>query len=252
MPNSVPVSESISLPSRVVFLHIAKTAGTSIVQFFRDRMPPESICSHGDFLQLSGTQAQRIDQLQKFQFLSGHFGYSDVQTLLDDSYSFTFLRDPVERILSLYKFFLWPNAIKLIPAARIAMDLGLEGFLTSNLPEVSEVLDNQQTWQLARSYWQEDRQALRHLPDDELLGMAIEHLGAFDLVGNTETFDADFGHVLHHLGIDQAVPETREFKTRTPASASELSPSTLERLQERNALDYALVAHVEAIRAGGG
>ena len=82
--------------------------------------------------------------------------------------------------------------------------------------------------------------------------MAIEHLGEFDLVGNTETFDADFGHVLHHLGIDQAVPETQEFKTRTTASASELSPSKLERLQERNALDHALVAHVEAIRAGGG
>ncbi len=250
MLNAPSDSKSLTLPSRVIFLHIAKTAGTSIVQFFRDRMPSELITSHGEFLQFSGTQEERVDQLKKYQFLSGHFGYRDIAPLLEESYSFTFLRDPVDRVMSLYKFFQWPKSVQDIPVAGVAKELGLEGFLTSTLPEVNEMLDNQQTWQLARSYWQEDREALKHLSNDELLTLAKAHLEQFDLVGVTETFDADFGRVLRHLGIDEPVPEERGwFRSTSPITRHELSPSVLASLQERLALDYALVDYVRDRRA---
>lgn len=245
MLNSRSDNKLLKLPDRVIFLHIPRTAGTSIVTFFKDRMPADKISSHGDFLKYSGSQAERADQLKKFQFLSGHFGYTDVASLLDESYSFTFLRDPVDRVLSGYKLLLWPAAVDTIPVARIAAELGLEGFLTSTLPEVNEVLNNQQTWQLARSYWQEDREALKHLSNDELLSLAIDHLEQFNLVGVTETFDADFGHVLKQLGIKEPVPKGRGYmRTLHPIHRRDLSPSVLATLKERLALDYALVDYV--------
>ena len=85
-----------------------------------------------------------------------------------------------------------------------------------------------------------------------LLGMAKENLGKFDLVGVTETFDDDFGHVLRHLGIDEPVPQERGlFRTAIPVTREDLSPATLAALEERLALDYALVDYVREKRKAG-
>ncbi len=132
--------------------------------------------------------------------------------------------------------------------ARAARDLGLEAFLTSTLPEVSEMLDSQQTWQLARMYWHEDRQALTGISDEELLSMATTHLGEFDHVGLTETFDSDFRRILSDLDIDQQVPAARQFKTVDPVSIDQLSSAALTALRERLGLDYALLAHARSLR----
>jgi hypothetical protein len=235
----------------VVFLHIAKTAGTSIVHFFRRRLPGDAICSHGDFLQFDGDSADRGRSLADYRFVSGHFGYSDVAALLPDAYSFTFLRDPVDRVLSLYKFCLHADMQRRFAVARAARDLGLEGFIHSQLPEVCEMLDNQQTWQLARSYWRDDRRALAHLAPDELLDLAWAHLSEFSRVGTTETFDEDFGIILADLGIDEPVPGKRQLQTPDPLPRDTLDPRTLDVLRERVALDYRLLDRARSRRATG-
>ena len=241
-------TRSIQLSRRVIFLHIAKTAGTSIVHFFRQRMPEDAICSHGDFLRIPGEAVDFQDSLSQYRFLSGHFGYADIAPLLPDSYSFTFLRDPVDRVLSLYKFCMHSDMQRQFAVARAARDLGLEGFLASMLPEVCEMLDNQQTWQLARNYWQSDRHALAHLGDEELLDLAIHHLDAFDHVGLTESFDRDFARILADLGIEEDVPRSRQFETVDPITRERLSPGALASLQERLALDYRLLERVRSRR----
>ncbi|MEP1471052.1 MAG: sulfotransferase family 2 domain-containing protein [Halieaceae bacterium] len=245
MPDIRPAPQALTLSRRVVFLHIAKTAGTSIIHFFQQRLSAEKICSHGDFL----TFPERGDlfqaQLRRYQFVSGHFGYADVEPLLKESYSFTFLRDPVDRVLSLYKFCMHSDMQKQFAVARAARDLGLEGFLSSTLPEVSEMLDNQQTWQLSSRYWHKDRRAMSGLGDHELLDMAISHLDDFDHVGLTDNFDKDFGKILGDLEINEQVPKSRQFKTRDPVSSEQLSTAVLDSLRERLRLDYALLEHVE-------
>lgn len=244
MPDARPAPQPVTLPRRVVFLHIAKTAGTSIIHFFQQRLPAAQICSHGDFLRFPDNKAAFQAQLRRYQFVSGHFGYSDVAPLLAESYAFTFLRDPVDRVLSLYKFCMHADMQRQFAVARAARNLGLEAFLSSTLPEVSEMLDNQQTWQLARKYWHKDREALAGIRDDELLDTAIAHLGEFDHVGLTEHFDSDFRRILADLDIHQKVPRTRQFKTVDPLLREQLSEPVLTSLQDRLGLDYALLAHI--------
>lgn len=248
MPKTRPQPGPISLSRRVVFLHVAKTAGTSIVHFFRERLPAGSICSHGDFLGFPQHRPDFQHQLRQYQFVSGHFGYIDVADLLRDSYSFTFLRDPVDRVLSLYKFCMHPDMQKRFAVARAARDLGLEGFLHSKLPEVCEMLDNQQTWQFARMYWSEDRKTLAHLSERDLLALAQAHLSEFSHTGLTETFDEDFALILLDLGISESVPQARQFQTAEPVTREQLQPSALAILQERVALDYHLLDFVRARR----
>jgi hypothetical protein len=248
MPHARPDPQTINLPRRVIFLHIAKTAGTSVVHFFRSRLPPGMTCSHGDFLSFPQQSDAFAQKLEEYRFLSGHFGYSDVATLLPGAYSFTFLRDPVDRVLSLYKFCMHSDMQKQFPVARAARDLGLEGWLSSTLPEVSEMLDNQQTWQLARNYWQEDRNALGDLSQRELLQLATSHLTEFDRVGLTETFDDDFQHILSDLDIQASIPGARQFRTVDPVSSEQLPAHCLETLRNRLALDYELINHVQSQR----
>jgi hypothetical protein len=244
MPNARHKPQPVILSRRVIFLHIAKTAGTSIVHFFRQRLPQQSICSHGDFLRFPADAADFAAQAKQYRFLSGHFGYSDIASELGDAYSFTFLRDPVARVLSLYKFCMHPDMQRQFAVARAARDLGLEGFLESTLPEVCEMLDNQQTWQLARNYWQSDREALHHLEDRELLALALEHLEEFSHVGLTETFNQDFSRILLDLNIDEPVPNVRQFRTQDPLDRSQLSATVREKLRQRLAMDYQLIDSV--------
>jgi hypothetical protein len=248
MPHLRPRPNAVNLPCRVVFLHIAKTAGTSIVHFFRRRLPERAVCSHGDFLDFPEQDGAFQQSLRRHQFVSGHFGYADVASLLPDSYSFTFLRDPVDRVLSLYKFCLHADMQRRFAVARAAGGLGLEGFIHSTLPEVCEMLDNQQTWQLARGYWMRDRRALAHLTMDDLLDLAWDHLNRFSHIGLTQTFDRDFRAILADLDIREPVPARRQLQTPEPLSREALDPETLSVLQERVALDCRLLDRVRALR----
>ncbi len=248
MPNAQSKPEPLSLDRPVLFLHIAKTAGTSIVHFFRQRLPAESVCSHGDFLQYPAGRIQFREQLLRHQFISGHFGYRHIADLVGECYSFTFLRDPVDRVLSFYNFCQHADMQQRFPVARAARELGLEGFVSSRLPEVCEVVDNQQLWQLASMYWREDRQVLARLPVQELLCMATEHLAEFDHIGLTTSFDADFRQILADLSIDQPVPQKRQFASREPIARSSLTNSALEALRERLEPEYRLLAEAERLR----
>jgi len=209
-------------------------------------MPEHSICSHGDFLGFPKEPREFQQSLRQYQFLSGHFGYNDVAELVPESYSFTFLRDPVDRVLSLYKFCMHADMQRQFAVARAAKNLGLEGFLGSTLPEVCEMLDNQQTWQLARNYWQEDRHALQNINGRGLLELAKSHLAGFSHVGLTETFETDFKTILDDLDIDEPLPQARQFKTNDPIFRDQLRPATLDLLKNRLELDYALIDSIRS------
>ena len=95
-----------------IFVHIQKTAGTSMVDLFRRHYQEKQIISHGDYL--SGVEhfsfnfwkinRKVISDFHNIRFLSGHFGYDFAKQFMPSRYSFTFLRDPVERVLSFYYF----------------------------------------------------------------------------------------------------------------------------------------------------
>ncbi|SDF37093.1 sulfotransferase family 2 domain-containing protein [Limimaricola pyoseonensis] len=94
----------------VVFLHVPKTAGQTIhhqlaAAVGRDKVSP--IRTH--------TQAGRESQLPPgYRLHSGHIDWTDLETLPQDRFVFTVLRDPRERIASFY-FFLRREAERAAP-----------------------------------------------------------------------------------------------------------------------------------------
>lgn len=123
--------------TRLVFLHLPKTAGTSLraalARHFRPEevFRPEGLADWGEALADPG----------RYRFWAGHMPFSLVALIPPPVFVVTLLRDPVERILSLYTF--WRrHADPARPHLRVAMECDLEGFLASAEPAVRNGTDN--------------------------------------------------------------------------------------------------------------
>lgn len=184
-PGSVPA----------LFLHIQKTAGTSLIHLAR-RHYDGSIISHGDYCDT------RPDDLVNVRFVSGHFGHAYARQLMSGRYSFTFLRDPVERVLSFY-YFCRSRDPHEYAIFRAAHEHDLCGFLDACLDDPFFKMQawNNQVWQLAYGYTQLDTRTLDDFSPDALLSLAKQHLAEFSHVGLTETFAVDAAIICKALGI---------------------------------------------------
>jgi hypothetical protein len=87
-----------SIKKPAIFLHIQKTAGTSIVDLARRHYGNENMTSHGDHLEgfkqfpLKDKFFETERILSKYEatpFISGHFGYDFSKPFMNVRYSFT-------------------------------------------------------------------------------------------------------------------------------------------------------------------
>ncbi len=221
-----------------LFLHIQKTAGTSIVHMARQYYG-DSLVSHGD------CWGKSPDQLHQFRFVSGHIGYDFARHLMQGRYSFTFLRDPAERILSMYYFCRTRNPEE-FDIYRKAHELDLPEFLEAGLhdPCVRKNIWNNQVWQLAHGYAHLDEHGVSDFGEDELLRLAKAHLAELSHVGLTERFHEDARPVLRALGLPKMkeMPVMNATEERPPAAAhDEAIRRGLGKLTEldRELYDYA-------------
>jgi hypothetical protein len=237
-------------PLSAVFVHVQKTAGSTIVQLARSAYGNDNIISHGDYLKgvnhfpLKGrfwVDRDVIDRFHRVPFVSGHFGYDFAQQFMRDRYSFTFLRDPFERILSFYYFCQGrdPNEFDIF---RRCQQTALNEFLEMGLsdPEVRFFIWNNQVWQLACGFGNLDDRALSSFGEGELLGLASDHLKEFSYVGFAETFERDRDRIMKDLGIP--VPRDKIVTNATPGRpvCADLPSSTKDLLAELTRLDQVL------------
>jgi len=158
-------SEKSLIPA--LFLHIQKTAGTSIIQMAAKYYGNDNVVTHGDYLTLTATPDSHIlypsinlnlEKFQNIQFISGHFGFDFAQQFRSDRFMFTFLRNPVERILSYYYFCRNrdPGEYNIY---KLAQTLTLEKFLQLGFSEpiIKACIWNNQAWQLAHGYGNRNR-----------------------------------------------------------------------------------------------
>ena len=94
---------------KVVFLHIPKTAGQSVHAALVDSFTKEKVMParvNNQLLQYS------IKDINRYDVFSGHFDWSALDCVEGEKYTFTILRDPIERILSFY-FYLRDKSLKM-------------------------------------------------------------------------------------------------------------------------------------------
>jgi len=233
---------------RALFLHIQKTAGSSIVDLVKPVYGPDEIISHGDYLKAIPKQPIKVIEdgagtFQDLGFVSGHFGFDFAKQFMNKRYSFTFLRDPIERILSYYYFCKTRNP-KEYDIYALAQELTLDEFLMLGLerPAVKACIWNNQAWQLAHGYGNRNGRNILRFTSSEILELAIAHLDEFSYIGFSETFEEDRDHILKQLEI--VPPKRKVVSNANPnrATAKDLPPLTLKLLDELTCLDRELYA----------
>jgi hypothetical protein len=125
----------------LVFLHIPKTAGTSMIELLARNFAAGEICRVTDIHRPIDDLAADLEcaVADERRLICGHFPYDAIAGLAGQVRPFTMLRDPVDRIVSLYRF--WraqgPQAGG-SPAGRFACNLAraldLEAFMACEHP----------------------------------------------------------------------------------------------------------------------
>jgi len=94
---------NIQATDHVAFIHIPKTAGTTFNTIIEPLLAGLSSCPE---YFLTGLVQSDLDDLRKFQFFRGHFPYALFSEIIfpEGFIGLTFLRDPVERTISNYRF----------------------------------------------------------------------------------------------------------------------------------------------------
>lgn len=227
-----------------LFMHIQKTAGTSLVNMARHYYG-SSIVSHADYC------SSTPEELSKYNFVSGHFGYAYARRLMSGRYTFTFLRDPLERVLSFY-FFCRSRELVRYEIYRLAHDHELPEFLEMCMadPFLKMQVWNNQVWQLAYGYTLPDTLTLEDFSPDQLLELSKDHLQAFSLVGFTETFDKDAATICQALKFPRRrrnQPYLKENATPQRPQLSDQPASTREMLMKITELDRELYSYARGL-----
>jgi hypothetical protein len=239
----------------LLFLHVPKTAGTSLVTAMRTLLPSNEtliIYGAGRTSQMimqdveSLTAAQRGD----IRFIAGHqvwYGIHDLFPGRTPRY-LTFLREPVARVISDYYKILRTPANQ-YHAQMIRDNTSLEEFLRGG---VSPLVMNHMTVLLGR-----DRVTPGHngeqcsLTDQTLLERAVENLRTFWFVGLTESYVADLARIreLTGLQIDELT-----LNQRPTHQGEDLAPSLIEIAARANRMDaqlYELAVRIHDAQAPG-
>jgi uncharacterized membrane protein YkvA (DUF1232 family) len=244
----------------VTFLHLEKTAGMSVVAALsahfhplqidadlRRAFPPHVLTPLPPFL---------VPRLRRCALVWGHYDLPSIRRLGEGRFTFTFLRDPASRIVSLYRY--W--------RAQAARDLGWNGmnqpvlaaqrltlveFLESDDPWILDYIDNFYVRRLTGRYAL--GQAADPLAGDPegLLRAALLALDAFDFIGLTERTGESLARLGGRLGFPPPAQPPRVNVTRQDREAGLDDPAVRKALARLTRLDRVIYdAAVARFHAG--
>lgn len=208
----------------------------------------ENCCMHGDYL------SHAPEQLEPLMMVSGHFGFEYAEGFMLGRYSFTFLRDPIERLLSYYSYCRGATRDE-YEINTLAHDSDAETFFRAGATASSKFAShmwNHQACQLASGWGASLVGKVDITPDalppDEILDRAKANLARFDYIGLVESFDVDNAAIFAALG-DTSSDVFRINAAPVRTTREELSPSTLELLATLTEIDQKLYDWVVQQRA---
>ncbi|HUI62200.1 MAG TPA: sulfotransferase family 2 domain-containing protein [Steroidobacteraceae bacterium] len=220
----------------LIFLHIPKAAGTTLHSILEKHYAPASQLSVYDPEQAARVLPQwPIERREAIRLLKGHVAFGLHRYLVGDTTYITFVRDPVERIVSHYYY------VRRMPSHYLykqvmGRNMSLGDYATAML---SDELDNGQVRMLA-GVVSADSVPLGAC-DSALLNLAKRNIEAhFAVAGITERFDESLALMALRLGWDW-IPSYRNLNVSdNRPGKGQIDAAARNRIEQANALDCEL------------
>jgi len=228
---------------RIIFMHIPKTGGTALHSaFLRAFAGTRQVFPYRFEFQFDGVEPAEHD------FYSGHIGY-DVAARIGGR-TITVLRDPVDRVLSVYYFFrhLFETGAERNVKTVLAAQYDLPTFLSlTDNPYLMLELRNRMVWQLAGSCELPARQAYlsQGHREEALLDVAIKNLSRITIVGIDTNMDRIARLAREKLAVDLSI----EIENVTPnrIAKKDIDPCVLQAAEAWVGLDRQLYAAAQEL-----
>ncbi len=218
-------------PQAIIFLHIPKTAGTTLYHLIeRQYKPGEYYIINRPHEELLYLQSLPPEHKTGIRLLAGHISFGVHEILPQPATYFTFLRQPHDLVIS---YFYYLRSAVSHPYSHLAKSMSLPEFIENRL---DLNMSNMQTRMLAGRPSYGDYYECT--PDD--LETAKENLRqSFTVVGLTEQFDETLLLLQRAFGW-QNLYYARMNVTRKKPSADHLPSDVMQAISQANQLDEAL------------
>lgn len=187
--------------STVIFVHIGRTAGTTVRQVLRRQYPrAERLHVTSERWDRSIEEFPKLPEVERARprLIYGHVGFGLHEWVPRPSTYFTVLRKPTPRVISLYRY-VQREPMNPLHETVIGKNMDLRTFVESG---ITESADNAQTRILAG-----DVGTPFGACTDEMLARAKDHLDRFFVVaGLTEAFDPTLVLLARRLGWQRLRP----------------------------------------------
>ncbi|MEH7164121.1 sulfotransferase family 2 domain-containing protein [Priestia megaterium] len=209
----------------IIFIHIPKTGGTTLNEIFKRSYAENEIYDHVPLEAMSKHFSQLKEEDKKvIKAISGHHSYG-IHDLFSKPYTyFTMMRNPVERVISLYYF------LKTYP--------GYYENSMRNMP-FEEYID----WDPQAKNGQ-----IRQIcgPTSQIsLEKAKENLEAFELVGITEMFNESLQLLRDKFNWNN-IEYVKKNVTKSRPRISEVSTEIIKKIEKNNELDIQLFEYIRS------
>ncbi|ANP46392.1 sulfotransferase family 2 domain-containing protein [Candidatus Viadribacter manganicus] len=209
-------------PKRVAFLHIPKCGGTTVFQHFKTNIGGgrSGKIAQFDSVNFSTLDDKTLERSRRARFVSGHFGWTALTKTSADAFRFTVLREPYDRLVSLYKFSRAkqhsdnPIFSAVFEAAK---QRSFEDFCLSKEPELKTLIDNAMTRALADDYYPYSPPEPRYV-----LHWAKQHVDQLDLVIDLADLDDTLPTLAKITGTKLA--RRRQWRNKTPDAPVKVLP----------------------------
>lgn len=231
-------SRNILEPS-LIFLHIPKTAGTTLHRILERQYEASTIFTIGNYENIDDFKQIPESQKEKIRLLKGHMYFGLHESFPQQSTYITIMRDPIERVISHYYYILSEPSNQLHQEV-ISQNISLKDFLSSG---ICQEIDNGQTRLLSTLGASSGYSKC----SSEMLESAKNNIQEhFTVVGLTEKFDATL--ILMQTKLRWKIPVYfKQNTTKTRPSKKDISRDTLRLIESYNELDIELYKYVQNI-----
>ncbi|MCK8817064.1 sulfotransferase family protein [Natroniella sulfidigena] len=218
--------------SLLIFMHVPKTAGTTLRTIIQNQYQADEILSHPNqmptFAELFKTMS--VKQVEKVKCITGHYSYGIHKFFERDFTYIIFLRNPIERVISLYYYLKDEPAH---PNYQMIKELSLEEFIDLDLDLIQSQTE---LYQLHHT----NTQTYYAAGKTNDLKQAKENLNNyFSVVGITEMFDRSLQLIKEKLNWDNISYSKKLVNKRRP-SLDEIPQHIIKKIEDKNKLDLEL------------